>query len=110
MGRWARSDLLLLDAAGNLYGVTELGGDYGAGIVFKLSPAGGTWKLTTLYAFQGLPDAGFPYGGLIADAKGKLYGTTYFGGANGLGAVFEVGAWPELPRRMEGERAVQLPG
>ena len=86
--------LLLLDATGNLYGVTELGGTYGAGIVFKLSPAAGNWKLTTLYAFRGLPDAGFPYGGLIADAKGNLYGTTYFGGANGLGAVFEVGPGP----------------
>ena len=85
---------LLLDAAGNLYGVTELGGKYGAGIVFKLSAAGGSWKLTTLYAFQGLPDAGYPYGGLIADAKGNLYGTTYFGGASGLGAVFEVGVGP----------------
>jgi uncharacterized repeat protein (TIGR03803 family) len=86
--------LLLLDAAGNLYGVTELGGDYGAGVVFKLSPAGGTWKFTTLYAFRGLPDAGFPYGGLIADAAGRLYGTTYFGGTNGMGAVFELGPGP----------------
>jgi len=85
---------LLVDAAGNLYGVTELGGKYGAGVAFKLSPAGGMWKYTTLYPFQGLPDAGFPYGGLIADANGRLYGTTYFGGANGLGALFEVGPGP----------------
>jgi uncharacterized repeat protein (TIGR03803 family) len=88
--------LLRLDAAGNLYGVTELGGDYGAGVVYKLSPAGGTWTQTTLYAFQGLPDAGFPYGGLIADAVGRLYGTTYFGGTNGLGAVFELGPGPNV--------------
>jgi len=81
---------LLIDNAGNLYGVTELGGIYGAGVAFKLSPAGGTWKFTTLYPFQGLPDAGFPYSGLIADANNRLYGTTYFGGANGLGTVFEV--------------------
>ena len=86
--------LLLLDAAGNVYGVTELGGDYGAGVVYKLSLAGGTWKQTTLYQFQGLPDAGFPYGGLIADAAGRLYGTTYFGGTSGLGAVFELGPGP----------------
>jgi uncharacterized repeat protein (TIGR03803 family) len=86
--------LLLLDKVGNLYGVTELGGTYGAGTAFKLSLAGGNWKLTTLYAFQGMPDAGFPYGGLIADAAGRLYGTTYFGGSNGLGAVFEVGPGP----------------
>jgi len=82
---------LLPDVAGNLYGVTELGGQYGAGTVYKMSAAGGTWNLTTLYAFMGEPDAGFPYGGLIADAHGNLYGTTYFGGANGAGAVFRVG-------------------
>ena len=86
--------LLLLDAGGNLYGVTELGGTYGAGVGFKLSSAGGMWKQTTLYQFQGLPDAGFPYGGLIADAAGRLYGTTYFGGTNGVGAVFELGPGP----------------
>jgi uncharacterized repeat protein (TIGR03803 family) len=85
---------LLVDGAGNLYGVTELGGKYGAGVAFKLSQAGGTWKYTTPYPFQGLPDAGFPYGGLIADTSGRLYGTTYFGGMNGVGAVFEVGPGP----------------
>jgi uncharacterized repeat protein (TIGR03803 family) len=85
---------LLVDAAGNLYGVTETGGKYGAGVAFKLSSARGTWKYATLYPFQGLPDAGFPYGGLIADAHGRLYGTTYFGGANGVGSVFQVAPGP----------------
>lgn len=85
---------LLLDAAGNLYGVTELGGHYGAGTAYKMSAAGGAWNLTTLYAFMGAPDAGFPYGGLIADAHGNLYGTTYFGGTNGAGTVFKVGPGP----------------
>ncbi len=83
---------LLLRADGSLYGVTELGGKYSAGVAFKLSPAGNTWNYTTMYAFQGLPDAGFPYGGLIADTRGRLYGTTYFGGTGGSGSVFEVGA------------------
>jgi len=93
---------LLLDKAGDLYGVTELGGANGAGTAFKLSPAGRTWNLTTLYAFKGQPDAAFPYGGLVADSSGALYGTAYFGGANGAGAVFElrpapaIGGWKEL--------------
>jgi uncharacterized repeat protein (TIGR03803 family) len=81
---------LLLDASGGLNGVTELGGKYSAGVAFRLSRAGNTWNYSTLYAFQGLPDAGFPYGGLIADSRGRLYGATYFGGTGGLGSVFEL--------------------
>jgi len=83
--------LLLLGGSGELYGIAELGGVHGAGTVFKLVPAaGGKWKLATLYAFKGQPNAGFPYGGLIADASGNLYGTTYYRGKNGVGSVFEL--------------------
>lgn len=82
---------LLLLASSDLFGVTELGGAHSAGTVFKLTAnPNGDWKLTTLYAFKGTPDAGSPYGGLIADASGNLYGTTYYGGAHGQGAVFEL--------------------
>jgi uncharacterized repeat protein (TIGR03803 family) len=82
---------LLFDGAGDLYGVTEIGGTYGAGAVYKLSPTpGGGWKTTALYDFKGTPDAANPYGGLIFDKAGNLYGTTYFGGANGMGAVFQM--------------------
>jgi uncharacterized repeat protein (TIGR03803 family) len=69
--------------------------------VYKLSPTTrGPWKTTVLYDFKGTPDAGNPYGGLIFDAAGNLYGTTYFGGAAGMGAVFQLipgpdGAWQE---------------
>ena len=83
---------LLRDASGNFYGVTEIGGQQGAGTVYRLSPiSGGGWNFKTLYAFQGQPDAAFPYGGLIADANGNMYGTTYFGGTSGSGTVFKVG-------------------
>jgi uncharacterized repeat protein (TIGR03803 family) len=81
---------LLRDASGNLYGVTETGGAHSDGTVFMLSPRAKKAKLTTLYAFEGTPDAASPYGGLIADTSGNLYGTTYYGGANGLGTVFEL--------------------
>ncbi len=82
--------LLLSDAAGNLFGVTEIGGASSSGTIFKLSPSGQTWQFTTLYAFRGQPDAGFPYGGLISDGAGNVYGTTYYGGASNAGAVFEL--------------------
>jgi uncharacterized repeat protein (TIGR03803 family) len=92
--------LLVFDATGNLYGVTELGGTYGAGAVYKLSPAHGQWKSTVLYDFKGTPDAANPYGGLTFDASGNLYGTTYFGGSAGMGSVFQLipgpnGTWQE---------------
>lgn len=82
---------LLIDRAGDLYGVTEVGGAHSAGTAYELTRAGAkNWKLTTLYAFKGTPDCGSPYGGMIADRHGNLYGTTYYGGANGLGCVFEL--------------------
>src|SRR5580704_9140786 len=66
---------VLLLANGNFYGISEGGGAHGAGTVFQLSPiAGGKWKFTTLYGFTGMPDAGYPYGGLITDGKNNLYG------------------------------------
>jgi len=93
--------LLLVDKNGNLYGVAEQGGAHGAGTAFELSPvSGGKWKMSILDGFKGTPHAGFPYGGLISDAAGDLYGTTYYGGANGLGSVFKLtqgssGKWSE---------------
>ncbi|MGC1381754.1 MAG: choice-of-anchor tandem repeat GloVer-containing protein [Candidatus Baltobacteraceae bacterium] len=82
---------LLIDKSGNLYGVTEEGGAHSAGTVFKMSQTSKNhWKLTTLYAFKGTPDAGSPYGGLVANASGHLFGTTYYGGAKGLGSVYEL--------------------
>jgi uncharacterized repeat protein (TIGR03803 family) len=85
--------LLLRDSTGNLFGVAEIGGGtHSAGAVYRLSPAGHKWNFTTLYDFQGAPDASGPYGGLIEDASGNLYGTTYYGGTSGLGTVFELKA------------------
>jgi uncharacterized repeat protein (TIGR03803 family) len=92
---------LLLDKAGTLWGVATVGGTYNAGTAFKLAVnLTGAWILTPIYQFKGLPDAGFPYGGLIPDASGNLYGTTYYDGANNLGAVYELshksgGGWTE---------------
>lgn len=85
---------LIFDAAGNLYGITEYGGASGWGVAYRLSPAGGVWTETVLYTFKG-PVAGgdgaYPFGGLIFDAYGSLYGTTSEGGTNGsYGTVFEL--------------------
>jgi uncharacterized repeat protein (TIGR03803 family) len=92
---------LVFDGSSNLYGTTVLGGSYGCGTVFELSPAGQGWTETVIYSFQNNGKDGCePYAGLISDAAGNLYGTTYTGGGNGAGAVFELspagnGQWRE---------------
>jgi len=73
---------LVFDQAGNLYGPTLFGGQFGGGTVFQLAaPAkqGGTWTLHVLHSFKGGNDGLDPLGTLIIDQKGALYGTTYSG-------------------------------
>jgi len=93
---------LISDAAGNLYGVTEIGGSFGNGAVFKLSFESGVWSETVLYSFLGasFADGSGPYSALLLDAAGNLYGTTAGGGPSGNGTVFKLapdgsGGWTE---------------
>jgi uncharacterized repeat protein (TIGR03803 family) len=83
-------DSLTMDAAGNLYGTTYKDGAYSAGSVFKLTPSGGGWTLTDLYDFTGGKDGGLPYGSVLIDANGNLYGTASQGGVSGYGVVWEI--------------------
>jgi uncharacterized repeat protein (TIGR03803 family) len=80
---------LVLDQAGNFYGTTVFGGAYGGGTVFKLTPTG---TETVLYSFGSQSgDGSQPYGGVVLDDLGNLYGTNVFGGAyGGGGTVFKV--------------------
>lgn len=86
-----------VDAHGNLYGTTSLGGANGYGVVFELSPTSSGWNQTVLYTFQGLNDGQNPVGGVILDPAGNIYGSTFFGGADGGGTVYELspsgGSW-----------------
>lgn len=85
----------LLLYKGSFYGVTTTGGANGQGVVFQLTRTAGVWQFSTLYAFKGQPDAGFPYGGLAVDSTGSLYGTTYYSGVYGLGSVYELSIQPD---------------
>ena len=86
---------LVLDSAGNLYGTTQLGGAFGLGTVFKLDTTG---AITLLHSFTGGADGGQPFGGLLRDPSGNLYGTTPLGGdltcasPYGCGTVFKLSA------------------
>ncbi len=93
---------LTIDAAGNLYGTTDLGGGGGGvpqgfGVVFKLTRnANGTWKEQILHRFTGGTDGSFPLDDRVAvDAAGDVFGTTFNGGVvslcpSGCGVVFEL--------------------
>jgi uncharacterized repeat protein (TIGR03803 family) len=93
---------VIFDAAGNLYGTAGGGGANSWGTVFELTPNGGKWTEQTLYNFcsdSGCTDGGYPTSGVILDAAGNLYGTTFAGGAYNAGTVFELtphnGTWTE---------------
>ncbi len=80
----------LLDQAGNVYGVTYDGGPV-CGKVYRLSKRSGKWQEAVLYAFTGANGDGCnPYGSLVFDGSGNLYGTTTGYGAYGYGTVFEL--------------------
>jgi hypothetical protein len=99
---------LVSDGAENFYGTTVFGGVAGCGpyagscgMVFKMArDNSGKWQGTVVYKFKGTPDGEFPYGNLVFDSLGNLYGTTNGGGKNGGGTAFELspnqnGAWTE---------------
>src|ERR1700691_981114 len=94
-------DRLILDADGNLYGTTNVGGvqggcntdgfaGYGCGVVFELAHTKSGWKEGVLYSFAGAADGGFPYAGIIFDKAGNIYGTTNGEGFSGAGTVYEL--------------------
>jgi uncharacterized repeat protein (TIGR03803 family) len=82
---------LVRDAADNLYGTTDIGGDLacrgglGCGVVFELNTANQEF---VLHSFNGA-DGELPKS-LIGDASGNLYGTTFAGGVSGVGTVFKL--------------------
>ena len=94
-GYWPYGSIAI-DAQGNLYGTTERGGahsihvPHGDGIAFKVSPDG---KETILHSFGAFNSDGVePFGGMVLDAKGNIYGTTYIGGVYAAGTLFKLTA------------------
>ena len=97
---------LVFDSKGNLYGTTTVGGDGsvgtyagGGGVVFELSPSGGTWNETILYPFfHTFYGTSILFSGVILDQSGNLYGAALEGGFKG--ALYKLtpassGYWTE---------------
>jgi uncharacterized repeat protein (TIGR03803 family) len=99
---------VIVDASGNLFGTTYYGGTQGEGTVFELADINGTYASTptTLYSFTAGFDGANPYSGLITDAAGDLFGTTFQGGPFDGGTVFEItntnGTYASTPMTLYG--------
>jgi uncharacterized repeat protein (TIGR03803 family) len=97
---------LVIDQAGNLYGTTSGGGDFGGdcygmgcGTAFSLSPTSGGWAESIMVAFSQV-DGSYPVSTLVLDSAGNVFGTTDGGLGNVWGTVFELsplsrGGWNE---------------
>jgi uncharacterized repeat protein (TIGR03803 family) len=86
---------LIADTKGNLFGTTSNGGTAGLGTVFQVVKTDSGYSstpttLASLCSLANCADGANPAAGLIADAKGNLFGTAFEGGNNNNGTVFEV--------------------
>jgi hypothetical protein len=81
-----------LDAAGNIYGTTYLGGSGQYGVAYKLTEVGGKWNESILYNFAINANGGDPFSGVLLDSAGNLYGATFYGGTakEPIGTLFEI--------------------
>jgi uncharacterized repeat protein (TIGR03803 family) len=91
---WGPSQIAF-DRAGNIFGATISGGTANHGIVYELTPGGGTWTETILYNFLGGTDGDGPVA-VALDGAGNIYGSTVDGGNQqcrnnfGCGTVYEL--------------------
>jgi len=81
---------VIRDSAGNFYGTTTAGGAAGKGVVYGLDAAGHEKVLYNFCSLAGCADGSTPGVGVIRDAKGNLYGTTFYGGSANGGVVYKV--------------------
>ena len=99
---------VILDTKGNLYGTTAEGGRSNSatcaptcGTVYELTPSSAGYTEKQLWLFNGTADGEYPFGGVIFDSAGNLYGSTMDGGNGGAGTAFKLtqanGNWSYSP-------------
>ena len=95
----ASTQSMIVGSDGNYYGTAQFGGANNTGYVFKLVP--GTGAFTILHSFGAISagsspqynnatDGAQPMGTLVEGHDHFLYGTTYYGGSNGTGIIFQM--------------------
>jgi len=84
----AHSEAPLINVNGTLYGNTVDGGRDESGTIFSIT-AGGAETVLHYFGKDVRHDGRHPTGNLI-DVNGTLYGTTFEGGAGGLGTIFSI--------------------
>lgn len=84
----------VMDAQGNLFGTTNVGGPFGPGVVFEVIPNGVNSQENVLYAFcpqlNNCLDGSAPESAVTLDSSGNIFGTTTSGGAHGGGTIFKI--------------------
>jgi uncharacterized repeat protein (TIGR03803 family) len=90
-GDGAAPNGLAFDAVGNLYGTTYVGGTQREnwGTVFRLKPTNTGWAESVLHSFTGV-DGFRPYGNVVVNRAGDIFGTCNSGGTNGAGTAWEL--------------------
>ena len=86
-GKWPQYGRLTMDKSGNLYGVTVYGGANDQGVLYKLSRSG---TFTVLHSFGDTSDGCEPYGSVVQDKSGDLYGTASSCGYQNCGTIWKV--------------------
>jgi len=98
---------ILFDANGNIFGVTNSGGNNGCnselsagcGVVFEMVTQSGSWTESVIHVFDQSTDGGNPNAQLVMDASGNIYGCTQYYGEHATGSAFELmpsgGSWSE---------------
>lgn len=88
-GSYPQGDLTF-DSSGNIYGTTINGGTPGWGVVYSLTRTNGRWAENVLYQAQGNGDGEYPWGGVVFDQSGNLYGTFSQNGPSSYGSVYKL--------------------
>ena len=78
---------VVLDSGGDLFGAAAYGGAHGDGTVFEI--VHGSHSITALASFSGA-NGQFPYGGVVLNSSGDIFGDTFNGGAKNFGTIFEI--------------------